>query len=120
MLGRTSGPKREEIRGQRNLRNEKFHNLYSPPNTYFFFSVPVCAITNRGCLMAPWFLCIVLVPCADDQSSDRGGLSTKYSGNKTRNEETGGICIRILQMRMHICIHSSSQKPDRKRPTGRP
>jgi hypothetical protein len=31
---------------------------------FFFFPVPVCAITASGCLVAPWFPWIVLVPCA--------------------------------------------------------
>jgi hypothetical protein len=29
-------------------------------------------LQRRGCLVAPWFLWIVFVPCAGDQSSDRG------------------------------------------------
>jgi hypothetical protein len=37
------------------------------------FPFPFVTLQSRGCLVAPWFLWIVLVPCAGDQSSDRGG-----------------------------------------------
>jgi hypothetical protein len=30
-------------------------------------------LQRRGCLVAPWFLWIVSVPCAGDEPSDRGG-----------------------------------------------
>jgi hypothetical protein len=37
------------------------------------FPFPFVPLQRRGCLVAPWFLWIVLVPCAGDKSSDRGG-----------------------------------------------
>jgi hypothetical protein len=37
------------------------------------FPFPFLPLQRRGCLVAPWFLWIVLVPCVGDKSSDRGG-----------------------------------------------
>jgi hypothetical protein len=39
----------------------------------FFLSFPFVPLRRRGCLVAPFFLWIVLVPCAGDYPSDRGG-----------------------------------------------
>jgi hypothetical protein len=36
-------------------------------------SFPFVPLQRRGCLVAPLFLSIVLVPCAGDEPSDRGG-----------------------------------------------
>jgi hypothetical protein len=37
------------------------------------FPFPFVSLQRRGCLVAPLFLWIVLVPCAGDYPSDRGG-----------------------------------------------
>jgi hypothetical protein len=43
--------------------------IFSP----FSFPFPFVPLQRRGCLVAPLFLWIVLVPCAGHQPSDRGG-----------------------------------------------
>jgi hypothetical protein len=40
---------------------------------FLYFPFPFVPLQRRRCLVAPLFLWIVLVPCAGDQPSDRGG-----------------------------------------------